>query len=63
MLLASSDPLPTPVIVRSRHSRSPACDKKAQYPIYRFVFPSDAKFDPTKVVRKVIPLTVTTGQN
>jgi mono/diheme cytochrome c family protein len=63
VLLASPEPLPTPVIVRSRHSRSPTCEKPPRYPVYRFVFPPAATFDATTVVRKVIPLTVTAKVN
>jgi len=59
VLLASPDPIPKPVIVRSKHARGTACEKVVQYPVYRFLFPPDAKFDPAKVVRRVIPIPVT----
>jgi hypothetical protein len=59
VLLAAPAPLPAPLILRSRHSRSPACDEKGGHPVYRFLFEPEAKFDASLVVRKVIPVTVT----
>jgi mono/diheme cytochrome c family protein len=60
VLLASPDPIPTPVVVRSRHaSGHPDCEADHRYPIYRFVFAPDAKFDPSRVVRRVVAVTVT----
>jgi hypothetical protein len=58
VLLASPDPLPKPTIVRSKHSRGVGREKMTSYPVYRFLFESDAKFDPSKVVRRVIPVPV-----
>ena len=58
VLLASTEKLPAPVVVRSRHSRGPDCDEEKRYPIYRFVFPSDPKFDQSLVVRRVVALTI-----
>ncbi len=59
VLFASLDPIPTPLVVRSRHANKPACDEKMQYPIRRFLFPADPKFDPSLVVRRVVAITVT----
>jgi hypothetical protein len=62
VLLASATELPTPVIVKSRHAPSLNCEGKLQFPISRFFFDPDTKkegFDPARVVRVVIPITVT----
>lgn len=59
VLLASQSEVPTPVIVRSRHSTGQACE--GRYPVSRFFFDPDARaegFDPAKVVRVVVPITV-----
>jgi hypothetical protein len=59
VLLASIEKIPTPTVVRSRHSDPPDCREKGRFPIYRFVFDADAKFDQSRVVRKVVAITVT----
>jgi len=58
VLLASTEAITPPTVVRSRHSNSPDCESDKRYPIYRFL-PDDNALDSTKVVRKVIALTVT----
>jgi mono/diheme cytochrome c family protein len=62
VLLASPEPIPepirVPVIVRSRHDPTPVCEKEKRFPVSRFLFDTEAKFDPSRVVRKVIPVTV-----
>jgi len=61
VLLASTEPFPAPVVVRSRHSRGPDCDEDEpkRYPIHRFVFDPNANFDQARVIRKVVAITVT----
>jgi hypothetical protein len=59
VLLASIEKLPTPVVIRSRHSDGPDCREKGFYPIFRFVLDGDAKFDQSRIVRKVVAVTVT----
>lgn len=59
VLLASIEKIPTPAVVRSRHSDPPDCREKGRFPIYRFVFDVDAKFDQSRIVRKVVAVTVT----
>jgi hypothetical protein len=58
VLLASLKPIPTPVIIQSRHADDPNCRKMNKYPIRRFLVEGDTNFDPTQVVRRVIPVTV-----
>jgi mono/diheme cytochrome c family protein len=58
VLLASPKPIPTPVIVQSRHADDPNCRKANKYPVRRFLVDGDANFDPTLVVRRVVPVTV-----
>jgi Planctomycete cytochrome C len=60
VLLASSEELPPPVLVRSRHALS--CDNPKRSPVYRFLFDPDAKFEQSRVIRKVIPITVTAAK-
>jgi len=62
VLLASPTELPPPTIVKSRHAPSLTCEGKLQFPISRFFFDPEIKkegFDPSRVVRVVIPITVT----
>jgi Planctomycete cytochrome C len=59
VLLASIEKIPTPAVVRSRHSDPPDCREKGFYPIFRFVCDADAKFDQSRIVRKVVAVTVT----
>jgi len=59
VLLASTEKLDPPIVVRSRHSDGPDCREKGRYPIFRFVFDGGAKFDQSLVVRKVVAVTVT----
>jgi mono/diheme cytochrome c family protein len=59
VLLASIEKLPAPVVVRSRHSDAPDCREKGFYPLFRFVLDGDAKFDQSRIVRKVVAVTVT----
>lgn len=62
ILLASQTPLATPTIVKSRHSTLQIGDCKTRFPISRFFFDTETKkdgFDPAKVVRVVIPITIT----
>ena len=61
VLLASTTELPTPTIVKSRHARTPTCEEELRFPISRFFFDAEAKreFDPSRVVRVVVPLEVT----
>jgi hypothetical protein len=62
VLLASPTELPTPVIVKSRHAQTENCKDMLRYPISRFFFDPETKkegFDPSRVVRVVIPITVT----
>jgi hypothetical protein len=58
VLLASTEAIPAPTVVRSRHSRNPDCDDEKRYPIYRFLL-DEAALDPAKVVRRVVAVTVT----
>ena len=58
ILLASTEEFAPPVIVRSRHSSGPDCDDEKRYPMYRFVFTPDPKFDQSLVVRRVVALTI-----
>ncbi len=52
-----TDELPTPTLVLSRHNQ--LCETRTRHPISRFLFDStDAKFDPARLVRCVVPLTV-----
>ncbi len=70
VLLASESLLPPVTIVRSRHKPSAfgGDEKPENFPINRFLFDLEtksanfdpAKFDPTKVIRKVIPIPLTT---
>lgn len=70
VLLASESLLPPVTIVRSRHKPFAfgGEEKPENFPINRFVFDLEkrtddfdpAKFDPTKVIRKVIPIPLTT---
>jgi hypothetical protein len=63
VLLASTEKITPPTIVRSRHAAgNPDCMDEKRYPIYRFIFDTDAKFDQSMVVRKVIAITVTEKQ-
>lgn len=59
VLFASLEPIPMPVVVSSRHASKPVCEESVQYPIRRFLFPTDPKFDPSLVVRRVVAITVT----
>jgi mono/diheme cytochrome c family protein len=59
VLLASTEKFEPPIVVRSRHSDGPDCREKGNYPIFRFVFDGDAKFDQSLVVRKVVAVTIT----
>jgi hypothetical protein len=63
VLFASPKALPRPVVVRSRHARGPACEKQMRYPIYRFVFGPAPLFDPSSVVRRVIPIPVVAAKD
>lgn len=58
ILLASTEKIMPPLIVRSRHSNNPDCDDMKAYPIYRFIYSGDAKFDQSLVVRRVTAVTV-----
>jgi len=62
ILIASTGELPVPTLIRSRHADSFECREKGHAPVWRFVFdhtgPGEA-FDPSRAVRKVIPLTIT----
>jgi mono/diheme cytochrome c family protein len=57
VVFAAEAPIPDPTILRSRHHRRDDLDR---YPVWRFVFepPPEAKFDPARVVRCVVPLEV-----
>lgn len=57
VLLASQAELPEPIIVRSRHSA--ASPEMQRFPVTRFLFDPEVKLDSARVVRKVIPITVT----
>jgi hypothetical protein len=61
VLLASSTELPTTTIVKSRHASTQTCEEELRFPISRFFFDPEAKkdFDPSRVVRVVVPLEVT----
>jgi hypothetical protein len=62
VLLASQSEIPTPIIVKSRHGDTQACTEKLNYPISRFFFEPETKiagFDPSRVVRVVVPIEVT----
>ena len=59
VLLASTEKIPMPNVILSRHSRGPDCLEDKRFPIFRFVFDADAKFDQSQVVRKVVAVTVT----
>ncbi|MCE9567697.1 MAG: hypothetical protein K8U57_37325 [Planctomycetes bacterium] len=56
------EPLPLATIIRSRHATNPN-PKEVREPLQRFLFPQEKtkQFDPSKVVRKVIPIPVTSG--
>jgi len=58
LVAESGEPLPAVSIVQSRHSQGPDCYKENLFPIFRFLFDQQKteKFDPSKVVRKVIPI-------
>src|SRR5262249_14760893 len=58
LVAATEQPLPQPVVVRSRHAQGPECEKKRQFPVWRFFFEPNAKLDQSKVVRKVLPITI-----
>ena len=61
ILLASPTPLPPPTLVKSRHSSIQIGECGLRFPISRFYFDPEVKkdgFDPAKVVRVVIPITV-----
>ncbi len=62
VFLASPTELPPVVIVRSRHASHQACRDEGRFPIYRFLFDPETKppagFDPSRVVRTVLPVTV-----
>jgi hypothetical protein len=58
VFLVSTEKVPQPVIVRSRHASGPACEQERQYPVWRFFFEPTAKIDPARVVRRVVPVTV-----
>ena len=62
VLLASPTELPAPTIVKSRHSSVLGGDDQLRFPISRFFFDPETKadgFDPARVVRIVVPITVT----
>ena len=59
VLLASTEKIPMPTVILSRHSRGPDCLDEKRFPVFRFVFDADAKFDQSQVVRKVVAVTVT----
>lgn len=66
VLLASPTPLPEPIIVRSKHASGPDCEKLKKFPIHRFLLPDPepgkkSDFDPAKVVRRVIPISLVKG--
>jgi hypothetical protein len=56
VVFAADDEIPVPTVLRSRHLQ--LCDDPTRFPVSRFLFEADAKFDPTRVVRRVVPLTV-----
>jgi hypothetical protein len=62
VLFASQTELPAPTIVKSRHASTQACQRELRFPLSRFFFDPDAKkagFDPSRVLRAVVPITVT----
>ncbi len=67
VILASPTELPPVVIVRSRHATRPPCRDEGRFPVYRFFFDPEARppagFDPARVVRVVVPVTVEAGEN
>lgn len=71
VLFVSDAPLPPVSIVRSRHGTSLDAEENGEYPVTRFLLNTDAKtdegfdparFDPARVVRKVIPIPLTAAK-
>ena len=59
ILIAAESNVPVPTIIRSRHSDGIDCGQKGLNPMWRFVFDTaDQKFDPSRTVRRVIPMTI-----
>jgi len=57
VLFASEAEVPVPTILRSRHN--PLCEDRTKHPLSRFLFePTDPSFDPSRLVRRVVPVTV-----
>ncbi|QDU19713.1 hypothetical protein [Urbifossiella limnaea] len=57
VLFASDVDVPAPTVLRSRHN--PLCEDRWRQPISRFLFePADAKADPPRLIRRVVPVTV-----
>lgn len=57
VLFAAPDDVPAPTILLSRHNQ--LCEDRTRYPISRVLFDAtDAKFDPSRLVRRVVPVTV-----
>lgn len=57
VVFASEADVPAPTILKSRHNDD--CEDRTQLPLWRFVFETPAPaFDPARVVRRVVPLTV-----
>lgn len=57
VLFAAPTEVPAPTLLLSRHN--PLCENRARHPLSRFLFESnDPKFDPSQIVRRVVPITV-----
>jgi len=63
VLLASPTRLTTPLLVRSRHGTGPDAEKQKRFPVCRFILGDQPEgFDQSRVVRRVVPITVTAGK-
>jgi hypothetical protein len=59
VVIATDAQLPELTVIRSRHSEGEDCVRMNRYPIHRFIPAGKGeKFDPARVVRKVVPLKV-----
>ena len=57
VVLAAEADVPPPTVLKSRHRED--CEDRSRLPVWRFLFEAtDPAFDPSRVVRRVVPLTV-----
>ncbi len=57
VVFAAEVDVPAPTVLKSRHRED--CEDRSRLPVWRFVFDAtDPAFDPARVVRRVVPLTV-----